>query len=162
MFCVLLSKNTESLACTLSCVSLLTISIIAILPRHATYGARARARWYVLWYRVDPAAPRRVAKKSVNVRIWPSLMCVCVCVLAFGWVFVGGCVCCACMHTCVCQICLRSFVPVCMHTCTCVYVQRACMDMYVSDRHNRHVCLLCMVYFKEGEGVFFGEGGLYA
>ena len=60
------------------------------------------------------------------------------------------------MHTCVCLICLRSFVPACMHTCMCVYVQCACMDMFVSDRHNRHVCLLCMVYFKEGEGCFFG------
>ena len=35
------------------------------------------------------------------------------------------------------------------------------MDMYVSNRNNRHVCLLCKVYFKEGEALLFW-GGAYA
>ena len=72
-------------------------------------------------------------------------MCVSVC----AYVHVCACVCmCMCMCVCVC---------VCVHVCmfTCVYVQCvqcACMYMYVS---NRHVCLLSMVYFKEGKELLF-------
>ena len=100
MISVLLSKNTESLACRLSFVSLLTISIIASLPRHATYLARARARWYVPWYRVDPAAPRRVEKKVLR-SAFGHPWCVCVCAFVCVCLCVGVCVVHVCIHVCV-------------------------------------------------------------
>ena len=71
-----------------------------------------------------------------------------------------------CLHTCVCThargcLCVCVCVFVCIHMCvflsrlcaymlmcvrTCVYVQCACMY-----KNNRHICLLCMVYFIEGK-----------
>ena len=57
------------------------------------------------------------------------------------------------IHVCMCMyvyVCVSACIHVCMFTC--VYVQCACMYMYVC---NRHVCLLSMVYFKEGKICFF-------
>ena len=77
MFNVLLSKNMESLACRFSCVSLLTITIIASLPRRVR---EVPFCWYVPRYQVDPVAPRRAAKKVLGAasgtrgHIWPSLV----------------------------------------------------------------------------------------
>ena len=67
-----------------------------------------------------------------------------------------------CMYAYVCVSNMSAFVRTCLHAYVhvCVCIQCGCMDMYVSDRHNRHFCLLCMVYFKEGEGFFCG--GVYA
>ena len=66
-------------------------------------------------------------------------LCVCVCV----------CVCmCVYMHMGVFLAHLCVYVLMCIRAC--VYVQCACM--YIN---NRHVCLLCMVYFLEGKELLF-------
>ena len=135
MFCVLLSKNTESLACRLSCVSLLTISIIASLPLHATYRARARARWYVPWYRVDQATPRRVAKKLLRSAFgYPWCVCVCACVCAFVCVCVCVWVCVLCMYAYVCVSNMSAFVRTCLHAYVHVCVCTVCMHRHLYKR----------------------------
>ena len=58
-------------------------------------------------------------------------LCVCVCL-------------CVCMHMCAFLALLCVYVL--MRIRACVYVQCACM--YIN---NSHVCLLSMVYFKEGK-----------
>ena len=100
----LISKNAESLACRFSCVSLLTITIIASLPRRVR---EVPFCWYIPRYQVGPVAPRRAAKKVLGAasgtrgHIWPSL-CVCACVRV-----------CVCVHVCVCAC-------VCVCVCVCV------------------------------------------
>ena len=82
---------------------------------------------------------------------WYVFLCVRVClhdVCECMHVHVRVCMC-ICMCVYVCVIAIHIQVIVCMFMC--VYVQCACMYMYVS---NRHVCLLSMVYFKEGKELF--------